>query len=135
MTDLAWEVQLEGADFEESVDRVVEALKDQGFGVLTRIDVKSTLKEKLDVGFRDYLILGACNPRLAHRALTGRPDVGILLPCNVTVEAEDGMVVVRIADPESMMSVGGLGEDPQVEAVAREAHGLLARVAESLQTG
>lgn len=132
MTTLAFEVRLD-ATFDEAVERVGESLREQGFGVLTRIDVKGTFKEKLDVDFRDYVILGACNPKLAHRALSARPDVGLLLPCNVTVEAEtDGRVTVKIADPELMMSAGGFGRDPAVAAVGAEARELLRKVAASL---
>ena len=132
---LAMEVRLDGP-FDEALDRVAAALKEQGFGVLTRIDVKATLKEKLDVDFRDYAIFGACNPRLANRALTARPEVGLLLPCNVTIEAQDdGGVLVRIADPDIMMGVGGFENDPVVVAVAEEARGLLGAVAEALSGG
>ena len=87
--------------FDETIVRVTAALKDAGFGVLTEIDVKATLKNKLDVDFRNYRILGACNPGLAHRALSERPQAGLLLPCNVTVESlEEGGSRVRIIDPE-----------------------------------
>ena len=131
-TALSFDVRLD-TTFDDALEQVGEALREHGFGLLTRIDVKSTLKEKLDVEFRDYAILGACNPGLAHRALSARPDVGLLLPCNVTVEAEaDGGVTVRIADPGLMMSVGGVGEDPAVAAVANEARELLRGVAASL---
>jgi uncharacterized protein (DUF302 family) len=132
MNDLAFEVQLDGP-FEKAIEKVGAALKEQGFGILTRIDVKSTLKEKLDVDFRDYVILGACNPRLAHRALSARPDVGLLLPCNVTVEASDGGVAVKIADPGIMMATGGFEDDATVASVAAEARTLLKKAAESLR--
>jgi uncharacterized protein (DUF302 family) len=129
---LAMEVRLD-LPFDEALERVTQALKEQGFGVLTRIDVKDTLKKKLDVDFRDYAILGACNPGLANRALSARPEVGLLLPCNVTVEAaDDGGVLVRIADPDVMMSVGGFEGDEVVSSVAAEARALLAKVAGSL---
>ena len=131
MSDLAFEVELEGP-FDEAVERVGAALKEQGFGILTRIDVKSTLKEKLDVDFRDYVILGACNPKLAHRALSSRPDVGLLLPCNVTVEEAGGGVSVKIADPEIMMTTGGFGDDETIAGVAAEARELLKNAADNL---
>jgi len=130
-TQLAMEVRLD-APFEEALERVTSALKDQGFGVLTRIDVQETLKAKLDVDFRSYVIFGACNPTLAHRALTARPEVGLLLPCNVTIEATDDGVLVRIADPEVMMGMGGFENDPAIVEVAEEARTLLANVARSL---
>jgi uncharacterized protein (DUF302 family) len=131
-TSLAFEVRVD-APFDEAVDRVSDALREQGFGILTRIDVKKTFKEKLDVDFRDYVILGACNPKLAHRALTSRPEVGLMLPCNVTLEEEpDGAVTVRIADPETMLVSGGFEDDPEVAMIAKEARGLLGLAAESL---
>jgi len=132
MSDLAFEVRLD-EPFDEVLERVGAALKQQGFGILTRIDVTATLKEKLGVDFRDYSILGACNPTLAHRALSARPDVGLLLPCNVTVEKADGGVVVKIADPQVMMAVGGFEGDATIAAVATEAHQLLGRVAAALE--
>jgi len=131
-TNLAMEVRID-APFDEALDRVTAALKEQGFGVLTRIDVKETLKAKLDVDFRDYVIFGACNPKLANRALSARPEIGLLLPCNVTLETTDDGVLVRIADPSVMMGMGGFENDPEVVAIAEEAHALLSKVAESLR--
>jgi len=131
-TNLAMEVRIDGP-FDEALNRVTAALKEQGFGVLTRIDVKETLKAKLDVDFRDYVIFGACNPHLANRALTARPEVGLLLPCNVTLEAAGDGVLVRIADPGVMMGMGGFENDPEVVAIAEEAHALLSKVAQSLR--
>ena len=132
MSDMAFEVTLD-IPYAEALDRVVDALKDEGFGVLTRIDVHDTLKQKLDVDFREYCILGACNPPLAHRALSARPDAGLMLPCNVIVESlESGGTLVRIVDPKAMMTAGGLAGDPAIEAVGGEAEQRLRRVATAL---
>lgn len=130
--EIGFEVHLTGS-FEEAVERVVQALKIEGFGVLTRIDVHKTLKEKLDEEFRPYVILGACNPVLAHKALSTEPMVGLMLPCNITVEADpDGGCLVRIANPEAMMQVGGLGENSTIRDVAAQARQKLESVAASL---
>lgn len=118
--------------YTEAVERVTAALKAEGFGVLTRIDVHDTLQEKIGVAFRPYSILGACNPVLAHRALEDTPEVGLLLPCNVTVEAADGGSIIRIINPQEMMAVGGLGERETLVTVGTEAAERLARVADAL---
>jgi uncharacterized protein (DUF302 family) len=118
-----------GLPYEQALERVTEALKEEGFGVLTRIDVKATLIEKLDAEFRKYVILGACNPPLAHRALAADLDVGLLLPCNVVVYEEEGGSVVGIMDPISML---GIIHKPGLEEVAREARSRLERVAGAL---
>ena len=95
-----------GVPYDQAVERVKAALKSQGFGVLAEIDVKKTMKEKLDVDFRPYVILGACNPPLAHQAFSADLDVGLLLPCNVVVYADgEDKSVVRIMDPQVLMSV------------------------------
>jgi uncharacterized protein (DUF302 family) len=95
-------------DYEQAVEKVTATLKEEGFGVLTSIDVKATLKAKIDVDFKRYIILGACNPKLAHRALTNENDVGLLLPCNVVVyERADGGSVVSAIDPAAMLSITG----------------------------
>lgn len=132
MTGMAFEVTVD-APYAEAFDRVVEALKTEGFGVLTRIDVHDTLKEKLDVDFKNYSILGACNPPLAHKALSSRPDAGLMLPCNVIVE-EVGVssTLVRIVDPAAMMQAGGLAGDQVMEEVGGEAGARLKRVAAAL---
>jgi len=106
--------------YEQAVERTRAALKDQGFGVLTEIDVKQTMKAKLDVDFRPYVILGACNPPLAHRALSADLGIGLLLPCNVVVsDSGDGTSTVEVMDPEA--ALGLVGENPDIAAVAREA--------------
>jgi len=92
--------------------KLQDALKAQGFGILTEIDVRQTLKKKLDLDFRPYYILGACNPPLAHRALETDPSIGLLLPCNIVVQSTDQGIQVSIMDPEVMFSV----VDPEVQA-------------------
>lgn len=119
--------------YEDVLDITKAALKYEGFGVLTSIDVQNTLKEKLEIDFRPYSILGACNPTLAHRALSQDTAAGLLLPCNVTVEAMDeNSSIVRIADPEVMLSAGSLEKNSELKNVAREARERLKRVADSL---
>jgi len=117
--------------FEEAIQITVDALKIEGFGVLTQIDVKTTLKDKINVDFRRYVILGACNPTLAHRALSANPDVGLLLPCNITVQEAESGVVVTAVDPIQMLGV--LQEEPAVKAVAVEAKTRLERAISSLK--
>lgn len=115
--------------FAEAVKRCRQALAREGFGVLTEIDVQATLKKKLDVDRTPYLILGACHPPSAHRALTAVPAVGVLLPCNVTVSVEDGGTVVRAMNPEAAMS---LLDDPVLAEVAVEVGAALRRVVGSV---
>jgi len=104
----------------QTVERTRDALKQQGFGVLTEIDVKATLKAKLDADFRPYVILGACNPPLAHKALSADFGIGLLLPCNVIVyDNLDGTSTVEAMDPQAALSL--LGDDPSIAEVAREA--------------
>ena len=116
--------------YEEAVARVREALQEQGFGILTEIDVQGTLKEKLQVDFRRYVILGACNPSLAHRALMAEVEVGLLLPCNVVVyETEDGKTVVSALNPEVAL---GIVENEALKETAKEATARLRRATDSL---
>ncbi|MGB8332226.1 MAG: DUF302 domain-containing protein [Polyangiales bacterium] len=118
----AFSKQLDGVSVDEALAKVTEALKANGFGVLTKIDVRETLKNKLDVDFRPYVILGACNPKLAHKALQGEPMIGLLLPCNVVVQESDGGALVSFADPKAMFE---LAPHAPIEDVAAEARRLL----------
>jgi uncharacterized protein (DUF302 family) len=113
-------------DFAAVVDRTIEQLKAEGFGVLTDIDVKATMKKKLDLDFREYRILGACNPPLAHQALTADDKIGTMLPCNVIVQdLGDGRIEVAAIDPAiSMQQVG----NPALTAIAQSVTGKLSRV-------
>lgn len=121
--------------YDQSVNLVTEALKSEGFGVLTSIDVRETLKNKLGEEFRPYVIIGACNPPLAHRALSQDPRVGLMLPCNVTVEAvEEDRSLVRVANPEMMMKVGNIQTNTIMAEVAKEARIRLERVIKELRS-
>ncbi len=117
-------------DYDAAVAKVTETLKEEGFGVLTSIDVKATLKAKIDKDFKKYIILGACNPNLAYQALTAEPDVGLLLPCNVVVqEAEGGGSIVSAIDPEVMLSVTGRDD---LKPMAAEVKAKLTRAIENV---
>lgn len=118
--------------YEAAIEKVTAALKEEGFGILTEIDVQATFKKKLDADFRKYVILGACNPPLAHQALSTELDIGLLLPCNVIVYEDDDQdgSVVSIVDPISML---GMGINSSLESVASEARARLQRVLVSLE--
>jgi uncharacterized protein (DUF302 family) len=106
--------------YDEAVEKTKAALQEQGFGVLSEIDMREKLKEKLDVDYKRYVILGACNPPLAYKALQAEPEIGLLLPCNVIVyESEGGTSVVAAVDPDAMLSI--VGANPAVAEVARDA--------------
>lgn len=121
--------RLQERSFDAALQQVTAALADEGFGVLTEIDAQATLKKKLNVDFRPYKILGACNPQLAHQALQVAPEVGALLPCNVVVQASDEGLDVDIASPRAMFSVA---DEPALEPVVADAETRLRRVIEAL---
>jgi uncharacterized protein (DUF302 family) len=134
MDEIAFEVWME-TPVEIALDRLSESLKREGFGVLTSIDVKATMKEKLGQDFRPYYILGACNPPLAHRALSADSSIGLMLPCNITLEERrNGGSLVRIANPETMLHLGEWQKIPALSEIAREARARLERVAMELST-
>ena len=115
--------------FVDAIERTKEALKSEGFGVLCEIDIKEKLKEKLGVDFRNYTILGACNPPLAYQTLQADLDVGLLLPCNVIVYEQNGKVVVSAIDAEKMMTIVN---NPALETMAKQVNTKLRRVIDSL---
>jgi uncharacterized protein (DUF302 family) len=119
--------------FESAVTMVTEALKTEGFGVLTQIDVKATLKEKLNEEIEPHVILGACNPPLAYKAISSAPLVSLLLPCNVTVRQTEAGSLVSIINPQTMLAIEDLSEDAAVREVAADAAARLERVADTLR--
>lgn len=115
--------------FEEAIEKITEALKSEGFGILTEIDVKETLKKKLDVDFRPYKILGACNPPFAYKALQAEDKVGIMLPCNVIVQEKENGVEIAAVDPVASMQAI---DNPKLGEIAAEIRQRLQRVIDSL---
>jgi uncharacterized protein (DUF302 family) len=120
-----------GMSFTDAVDRVRLLLKEQGFGILCEIDVAKTLREKIGADLAPYLILGACNPQLAHRALQAENQLGLLLPCNVVVQSKDGGTVVSAVNARAMLRVAG---NPQLEEVARDADARLQAVIDGISS-
>lgn len=131
---LSFSIRLED-DYAKVIERVMSALSEEGFGVLTQIDVKATFKEKIDREFRRYIILGVCNPLLAYRALTTEPMVGMMLPCNVTIEeTDDGGSLVNIINPIAMMAMSeDFSQIGELQSVGNDAYEKLKIVAESLK--
>ncbi|MHB1530679.1 DUF302 domain-containing protein [Acidithiobacillus sp.] len=129
MTTYAFSTTTTGS-FQGALSKVTEALKAEGFGVLTEIDVAATLKAKLGIDSRPYKILGACNPQFAHQAIEADPDIGLLLPCNVIVREEaDGQITVGFMDPAAVLGMVG---NPQVTAIGETVRAKLIRVRDSL---
>jgi len=122
---LGYEKTLKTTSLDEARTQVQATLAAEGFGVLTEIDVRATLKKKLDVDFRPYVILGACNPGLAHRALVAEPGVGLLLPCNVVLQAGDAGIQVSIANPRALAA---MVQNPELEPIMQEAEARVQRV-------
>ncbi len=114
-----------GLSYEQAIEKVTDELKKEGFGVLTTIDVRETMKKKLNVDFTKYIILGACNPPFAHQALLAEEEIGLLLPCNVVVYEKDKKTTVSIFDP---MTMGALVDNPKIEPIAKEVKEKLQRV-------
>ena len=115
--------------FDQAVEKVTEELKKEGFGILTSIDVKETLKKKINVDFKKYIILGACNPSLAHKALQAEEELGLLLPCNIVVYEKDEKTAVSIFDP---MIMSHLIDNPNIKPVAEEVNKKLKKVFEAV---
>ena len=134
MTQYAMSITLPGT-VESIRPRVLDALKAQGFGVLTTIDVQATMREKLGVDIEPYLILGACNPKFAHQALSADPNIGLLLPCNVVLREGQGEVIVSILDPEVMFSVVDESTAKSLSALPGEVKSRLSAALGALKTG
>ncbi len=121
--------------YEQAIETTITALKTQGFGILTRVDVKATMKEKIGADFRPYVILGACNPPLAYKSLNLDPWIGLLLPCNVTVEeAAGGGSTVRLTNPVMMVELSAQKENPELQAVVDQASKKIQSVVDILKS-
>ena len=131
-TKISYQIVL-STNFENATTLVKEALGEEGFGVLTEIDVRATMKKKLGADFRAYTILGACNPSIAHQALSIEPDVGVMLPCNVTLDEKAEGVLVSFANPDAMMTIGEFGENLHLREIASEANDRIRKDVESLR--
>jgi len=129
-TDIGIRTVLE-TSFDQAIQKITDAHKAEGFGVLTQIDVQLTLKDKINIDFHRYVILGACNPTLAHRALSANPDVGLLLPCNVTVQEVGNKIIITAVDPVLMLGI--LKDNPAMKLVATEAKAKLETVIANLK--
>ncbi len=135
MDAISYDVELP-LEFDEAITQVTEALKAEQFGIISRIDLHVTFKEKLGVDGPPHTILGACNPTLAHKAVSTMPEAAVMLPCNVTIQAaEDKRTIVRIVSAAAVMAGAGLEKDPVVRAVGEEADAKLKRVAQILAAG
>ena len=130
--DLGFDIELPSG-FSEAIDQVKDALKQQGFGILTEIDLQAAFREKLGREFRPYIILGACNPPLAFSAVTANPAVGLLLPCNVTIESiGEHRTMVRLTNPEVLLATAALEASPELTNIARDASERMGRVTATL---
>ena len=130
----SFEVEMEG-DLTHSIEKLTLALKEVGFGVLTRIDVNEVLKTKINADFRPYSILGVCNPHLAHRALQQNAEVGLMLPCPVTIEKkDDNTTLIRVGNPDVFIQFGDFANDPVLTQVAAEAKEKLEKAISALQS-
>lgn len=133
VNDMAYVAELP-MGFDETIERVTEALKAEQFSIVSRVDLHTTFKKKLGLDTKPHTILGACNSKLAHKAVTAMPEASLMLPCPVTVQAVDEhRTIVRIGNPETIMAVSGLAENSVVREVGDEANERLKRVAEALQ--
>jgi len=128
-TEYGMHRSLPGVAYHEAIDVVTDALKEEGFGILTRIDVAETLKTKIGEDFRPYVILGACNPVLAHQALSADDNIGLMLPCNVVVASADGGAEVAFVRPHAMMDIA---DAPEIRGVADQAQAKLERALEAV---